>query len=93
MSRQFARVGIDAPPVRLQQMLAGMPVSEDEATDINFALIATQMQRDERSSRYKRLQRRGTHSMIFAGLILLVLNFLFCLAYMMLNLTDQAPPL
>jgi hypothetical protein len=93
MSRQFARVGIDAQPVRLQQMLAGMPVTEDEVTDINFALIATQMQRDERSSRYKRLQRRGTQSMIFAGLILLVLNFLFCLAYMMLNLTDQAPPL
>jgi hypothetical protein len=93
MSRQFARVGIDAPPVRLQQMLAGMPVTEDEATDINFALIATEMRRDERSSRYKRLQRKGTQSMIFAGLILLVLNFLFCLAYMMLNLTDQAPPL
>ena len=93
MSRQFARVGIDAQPVRLQQMLAGMPVTEDEVTDINFALIATQMRRDERSSRYKRLQRRGTQSMIFAGLILLVLNFLFCLAYMMLNLTDQAPPL
>ena len=93
MSRQFARVGIDAQPVRLQQMLAGMPVTEDEVTDINFALIATQMRRDERSSRYKRLQRRGTQSMIFAGLILLVLNFLFCFAYMMLTLTDQAPPL
>ncbi|SPM39381.1 membrane protein [Mycobacterium numidiamassiliense] len=93
MSRQFARVGIDTQPVRLQQMLAGMPVTEDEVTDINFALIATQMKRDERSSRYKRLQRKGTQSMIFAGLILLVLNFLFCLAYMMLNLTDQAPPM
>src|ERR1700733_9033490 len=65
MSRQFARVGIDAQPVRLQQMLAGMPVTEDEVTDINFALIATQMRRDERSSRYKRLQRKGTQSMIF----------------------------
>lgn len=93
MSRQFARVGIDTQPVRLQQMLAGMPVTADEVTDINFALIATQMKRDERSSRYKRLQRKGTQSMIFAGLILLVLNFLFCLAYMMLNLTDQAPPM
>jgi hypothetical protein len=28
---------------------------------------------------------------MFAGMILLVLNFLFCLAYVMLNLTDQAP--
>jgi hypothetical protein len=93
MSQRFARVGIEAPPVRLQQMLAGMPVTQDEATDIQFALIATQMERDERSARFKRLQRQGARSMIFAGLILLVLNFLFCVAYLMLNLTDQAPPL
>jgi hypothetical protein len=30
---------------------------------------------------------------MFAGLVLLVLNFLFCLAYVLLNLTDQAPPM
>jgi hypothetical protein len=93
MSQRFARVGIEAPPVRLQQMLAGMPVTQDEATDIQFALIATQMERDDRSAKFKRLQRQGTRSMLFAGLILLVLNFLFCVAYVMLNLTDQAPPL
>lgn len=74
-------------------MLAGLPVPEAEATDISFALIATQWERDERNAKLKRLQRQGTRSLIFAGLILLVLNFLFCLAYLMLNLTDQAPPL
>jgi hypothetical protein len=93
MSRRFARVGIDTAPVRLQQMLAGMPCTENEATNIHFALIATQMERDQRSAKFKRLQRKGTRSAIFAGLILLVLNFLFCIAYLMLNLTDQAPPL
>lgn len=93
MSRSFARVGIQAPPVRLQQMLAGMPCTENEATDLHFALIAMQMERDQRSAKFKRLQRKGTRSALFAGLILLVLNFLFCIAYLMLNLTDQAPPL
>jgi hypothetical protein len=93
MSRRFARVGIEAPPVRLQQMLAGMPCTENEVTDIHFALIATQMERDHRSAKLRRLQRQGARSAIFAGLILLVLNFLFCIAYLLLNLTDQAPPL
>jgi hypothetical protein len=91
MCRSFADVGVDTGPVRLQQMLAGMPVSDDEVTDVNFALIATQIKRDERSAKLKQLQRQGTRSLMFAGMILLVLNFLFCLAYVMLNLTDQAP--
>jgi hypothetical protein len=91
MCRSFADVGVDTGPVRLQQMLAGMPVSEEEVTDVNFALIATQLRRDERNAKRKQLQRQGTRSLMFAGMILLVLNFLFCLAYVMLNLTDQAP--
>jgi hypothetical protein len=74
-------------------MLAGMPVLDSEATDIHFALIATQINRQERAARLKHLKRRCTLSLMFAGLVLLVLNFLFCLAYVLLNLTHQAPPL
>lgn len=91
MCRSFADVGVDTGPVRLQQMLAGMPVTDAEVTDVNFALIATQIKRDERNAKLRQLQRQGTRSLMFAGMILLVLNFLFCLAYVMLNLTDQAP--
>lgn len=91
MCRSFADVGVDTGPVRLQQMLAGLPVTEDEVTDVNFALIATQIKRDERSAKLRQLQRQGTRSLMFAGMILLVMNFLFCLAYVLLNLTDQAP--
>jgi hypothetical protein len=91
MCRSFADVGVDTGPVRLQQMLAGLPVSAEEVTDVNFALIATQIKRDERSAKLKQLQRQGTRSLMFAGMILLVLNFLLCLAYAMLNLTDQVP--
>jgi hypothetical protein len=74
-------------------MLAGIPVMDSEATDIYFALIATQINRQERAARFKHLKRRCTRSLIFAGLVLLVLNFLFCLAYILLDLTHQAPPL
>jgi hypothetical protein len=91
MCRSFADVGVDTGPVRLQQMLAGMPVTDDEVTDVNFALIATQIKRDERSAKLRQLQRQGARTLMFAGMTLLVLNFLFCLAYVMLNLTDQAP--
>jgi hypothetical protein len=93
LCRHFARVGVQTPPERLQQILAGMPVTEDEVTDVNFALIATQLKRQERTAKFRRLQRNGTRSAMFAGLILLVMNFLFCLAYVLLNLTDQTPPL
>ena len=72
-------------------MLAGVPVAGDEVTDVNFALIAIQLNREARLAKFKRLKRRSTRSLMFAGMILLVLNFLFCLAYVMLNLTDQAP--
>ncbi len=93
MCRRCARVGIQTRPERLQQMVAGVPVTDDEFTDVNFALIATQINREKRTAKFKRLRRRSTHSLIFAGLVLVVLNFLFCIAYVLLNLTEQAPPL
>jgi hypothetical protein len=93
LSRRFACVGVETPPERLQQMLAGMPVTAYEVTGVNFALIATEFNREERIAKFKRLQRRGTRVLMFAGLVLIVLNFLFCLAYVLLNLTHQAPPL
>ena len=71
--------------------MAGAPVPEDEATDVNFALIVTQINRETRAAKIRRLKRRGTHSLIFAGLVLVVLNFLFCVAYLLLKLTEQAP--
>jgi hypothetical protein len=74
-------------------MSAGVPVTDDEITDVSFALIATQINREKRDAKFKRLRRRGTRSLIFAGLVLVVLNFLFCIAYVLLNLTEQAPPL
>ena len=73
-------------------MLAGVPVADDEVTDVNFALIAIRLNREARAAKFKRLKRRGSRSLLFAGLVLVVLNFLFCLAYVLLNLAQQATP-
>jgi hypothetical protein len=73
-------------------MLAGVPVADNEVTDVNFALIAIRLNREARAAKFKRLKRRSSRSLLFAGLVLVVLNFLFCLAYVLLNLTQQATP-
>lgn len=86
-------MGVHTAPERLRQILAGAPVADCEVTDVNFALIAMQLDREARLGRYKRLKRRSTRSLMFAGLVLVVLNFLFCMAYVLLNLVQDATPL
>jgi hypothetical protein len=93
LCRCFERVGVHTAPERLRAMLAGVPVAAAEVTDVNFALIAIQLNREARAAKVKRLKRQGTRSLMFAGLVLVVLNFLFCVAYLLLNLAQQATPL
>lgn len=93
MCQRFERVGVHTAPERLRAMLAGVPVACREVTDVNFALIAIQLNHEARVAKFKRLKRRGTRSLMFAGLVLVVLNFLFCVAYVLLNLAQQATPL
>jgi hypothetical protein len=92
LSRRFACVGVEATPERLRAMLAGAPVAASEVTDFNFALIASQLERDERSAKFKRLQRRGTRSLIFVGLLLVTLHFLVCFAYALFSLIEMGSP-
>jgi hypothetical protein len=92
LCHRFERVGVHTAPERLRAMLAGVPVADAEVTDVNFALIAMQLNREARCAKLKRLKRQGTRSLLFAGLVLVVLNFLFCVAYVLLNLTQQATP-
>jgi hypothetical protein len=89
LCRNFAQVGVETAPERLRQMLAGAPAADDEVTDVNFALIATRIKRDERNAKLGRLQRRGARLLIFAGLLLVTLNFLCCIAYLLVSLTQQ----
>jgi hypothetical protein len=93
LSRRFARVGVTTSPERLRQMLAGAPAAYAEVVDFNFALIATQLKREQLAAKSRRLKRRGTRSLIFVGLVLVTLNFLFCMAYALFSLTLEASPL
>ncbi len=74
-------------------MLAGSTVACAEVADFNFALIATQLRRDELSAKIRRMKRRGTRSLLFVGMVLVTLNFLFCMAYALFSLTLEASPL
>jgi len=93
LSRRFARVGVTTSPDRLRHMLAGSPVARAEVADFTFALIATQFRRDQFSAKMRRLKRRGTRSLLFVGMVLITLNFLFCMAYALFSLTLEASPL
>ena len=74
-------------------MLAGAPAAYAEVVDFNFALIATQLKREQLVAKIRRMKRRGARSLIFVGLVLVTLNFLFCMAYALFSLTLEASPL
>jgi len=74
-------------------MLAGASAAYAEVADFNFALIATQLKREQFAAKVVRLKRRGTRLLIFVGLVLVTLNFLFCMAYALFSLTLDASPL
>lgn len=93
LSRRFARVGVTSSPDRVRLMLAGSPGACAEVADFHFALIATQFKREQFSARVRRMKRRGARSLLFVGLVLVTLNFLFCMAWALFSLTLDAAPL
>lgn len=93
LCHRFAGVGVHTAPDRLRAIMTGLPVRTSEVTDFNFALIAIRLNREARAARVRRLKRRGTRSLMFGGLVLVVLNFLFCVAYLLLNLAQQGASL
>jgi hypothetical protein len=92
LSRRFCDVGVQIPATRLQQIAAGASADDDELVDVSFALTATELQREERHAKLKRTQRRAVRWLMVAGLTLLVLNSLLCVAYLLLGLAWQASP-
>ena len=92
MSRRFAGVGVWIAAARLQQIAAGARVADDELVDVNFALAATHMEHEERIAKFERGQRRGIQCLIVAGLVLAILNFLLCMAYILFSLAQHASP-
>ena len=90
MSRRFADVGIGIPPARLQEIAAGAPCLDAELTNVNFALVATEIQHQQRVARSARQHRCVIHWLIVVGLILVVLNALICMGYAILSLVEPA---
>jgi len=92
MSRHFAGVGVGIPAARLREIAAGAPVDTDEWVDVVFGLTASEIKREERLAKIARSRRRGTHWLIVAGMVLVALNVLMCMACVMFTLLEQASP-
>jgi len=89
ISRRCAGVGVGIAPARLQQITAGAPCDARELTDLKFALTATEIQHEERVSKFERRRRCGIQWLIVAGVVLVLLNVLVCMAYVMLSMTHH----
>jgi hypothetical protein len=78
--------------MRLQQLAAGASARDDEWTNVSFALTATELQREELLAKLKRGRRRVVRWLIFAGLVLLMLNSLLTMAYLIFSLALHTSP-
>jgi hypothetical protein len=92
LSRRFDGVGVTIPATRLRQLAAGANAGDDELTDVGFALTVTEIQREQRHAKLKRGKRRAVHWLIVAGLVLLILNSLLCMAYLFFSVTLHVAP-
>ena len=92
MSRHFAGVGVGIPAARLREIASGAPVGTDEWVDVNFGLAAREIKREERLAKIARSRRRATHLLIFAGMVLVALSALLCMACALLTLVEHAAP-
>lgn len=92
MSRRFADVGVGIPAARLREIAAGAPSASDELVNINFALAATEIKREERIAKFKRRRRRAIYWLLVAGMVLAALNLLFCMTYVFVILALHDSP-
>jgi hypothetical protein len=89
ISRRCAGVGVGIAPARLQQIAAGAPCAARELTDLQFALTATEIRREERVTKSRRRRRCGIQCLIVVGKVLVLLNLLICMAYVVLSMTQH----
>ena len=92
MSRSFAGVGVSILPARLRQLSAGAAFANGELTEIKFALIATEIRRQQHHAKFERGRRRFVRWLLVAGLVLVALNLLISMEYVFLSVTEQLPP-
>jgi hypothetical protein len=92
LSRRFDGVGVAIPATRLRQIAAGAIADDDELTDVSFAIAATEIQHEQRLAKLKHSQRLAVHWLIVAGLVLLLLSSLLCMALLVFSLTLHTYP-
>ena len=92
MSRHFAGVGVGIPAARLREIASGAPVDADEWVDVIFGLTASEIKREQRLAKIARGRRRGTHWLIVAGMVVVALNVLLCIACALFTLTQHTAP-
>jgi hypothetical protein len=92
LSRRFDSVGVAIPATRLRQIAAGAETGTAEWTDVNFAIVATEIQDEQRVAKRRRAKARLTRWLIMAGLVLLLLNSLMCMAYLFFSVALHAYP-
>jgi hypothetical protein len=92
MSRSFSGVGVAILPARLRQIAAGAAFANGEFAAVKFALIATEIQREQRHAKFERGRRRCIRWLLFAGLVLAALNSLISLAYVIFSVIQQSSP-
>jgi hypothetical protein len=92
LSRRFDGVGVAIPATRLRQIAAGAIADDGELTDVSFAIAATEIQHEQRLAKLKHSQRLAVHWLIVAGLVLLLLSSLLCMALLFFSLTLHTYP-
>lgn len=92
LSREFSAVGVDIAPARLRQIAASGPASEREWVDVSFALMASNLLKQQRRSRRCRAQRRAVQWSIVAGAVVGALTVLLCLGLAFFMLTQHTSP-
>jgi hypothetical protein len=92
LSRRFGDVGVTIPATRLRQIAAGATAGDDELTDVRFALAATEIEHEQRLAKVKHSQRLAVHGLIVAGLVLILLSSLLCMALLFFSLTLHTYP-
>ena len=88
MSREFAGVGVQIPPERLQQISAGAPIFGDEHVDVNFALVATACNVEARVSRFQEMRRQVARGLLVGAMVVLSLIVLIALTLAMLSMVQ-----
>ncbi|MDH6198593.1 hypothetical protein M2272_005252 [Mycobacterium frederiksbergense] len=92
MSRRFAGVGIGIAAARLREIAAGAPAADAELTNVEFAVLASELRHDERLAAFQHARRRCLRLLMVTGMCLVMFGSLLCMTWLMLSLMLHTAP-